>query len=478
MPIAWRPSGIQRGESLWSLLTTFSYLNRPKRRELDMLFGRSEAQDPLSSKRNDLSGLAGFSRSRLIQLLQLTPAALGEATIFAYIPQCLPFRRQELGGVSSGVLRYCPRCLELGYHTPLFQLLWVTECPVHGVSLASHCPRCACPIPYRLTSELLGSPGHCECGHALLPLQPSGEGKRRELERIVTLGLDWGIRLRRRVSAEHAEFGLSLFEQGGRAQLARIVDHLGTLEAPPGGGGEEAPCGHLYRRERYPWRLRNVALCFDADKAAMSQLAFGLSDAQLTIAEALHDAAWLQHRSVRERLFRAIGGPPRRMLQDYPSARRGSATKRRRSAEPFLWAVDLWAFWWSSDLLPQPNQRRRFEYPALAQHKFRFARAFASAFELGSRREQSLREAIDFGRWVTRRLVDAYCWASLGEALPLGAKAAAGSHSLVRYRLNLCQTAPFFIVEQPVGEPPILHWWARAFSIDGLDARLTQPATL
>ncbi|TXI48883.1 MAG: hypothetical protein E6Q50_09315 [Lysobacter sp.] len=39
-------------------------------------------------------------------------------------------------------LRFCPVCLEQGYHTHLFQLPWWQRCPVHDLDLLSTCPGC------------------------------------------------------------------------------------------------------------------------------------------------------------------------------------------------------------------------------------------------------------------------------------------------------------------------------------------------
>lgn len=58
----------------------------------------------------------------------------------------------ELGsiwGLSAcrlGTLRYCPLCLEVGYHHPLFQAVYVHSCPVHGVRLLDACSRCGDPL--------------------------------------------------------------------------------------------------------------------------------------------------------------------------------------------------------------------------------------------------------------------------------------------------------------------------------------------
>ena len=39
-------------------------------------------------------------------------------------------------------LRFCPLCLNHGYHSIFFQLKFLTLCPIHRVPLTSECPRC------------------------------------------------------------------------------------------------------------------------------------------------------------------------------------------------------------------------------------------------------------------------------------------------------------------------------------------------
>ena len=44
-------------------------------------------------------------------------------------------------------LRYCRPCLTHGFHSPLFQLPWWDDCPVHHESLIEGCPQCDAPLP-------------------------------------------------------------------------------------------------------------------------------------------------------------------------------------------------------------------------------------------------------------------------------------------------------------------------------------------
>lgn len=66
-------------------------------------------------------------------------------------------------------LRFCPLCLQGGFHAIWFQLHELTTCPVHAVSLVDRCQSClAFRAPYRVGSELLQTPFQCyRCGEPL-----------------------------------------------------------------------------------------------------------------------------------------------------------------------------------------------------------------------------------------------------------------------------------------------------------------------
>jgi len=43
-------------------------------------------------------------------------------------------------------LRFCPECLEFGFHSPIYQHWAMDRCPLHGVRLLDKCPYCRNPI--------------------------------------------------------------------------------------------------------------------------------------------------------------------------------------------------------------------------------------------------------------------------------------------------------------------------------------------
>jgi len=47
----------------------------------------------------------------------------------------------------NDVKTHCPICAQQSYHCDLFQLPWITKCPIHKVPLVDNCPSCKKPWP-------------------------------------------------------------------------------------------------------------------------------------------------------------------------------------------------------------------------------------------------------------------------------------------------------------------------------------------
>ncbi|NWK44467.1 hypothetical protein [Ralstonia pickettii] len=79
------------------------------------------------------------------------------------------------GGLSPGRhLRYCLPCLELGFHTVLFQHLTLKICPLHQYALEIRCPYCGAPL-LPTWRQIARSPYACQNCEAMLvkPVTPA-----------------------------------------------------------------------------------------------------------------------------------------------------------------------------------------------------------------------------------------------------------------------------------------------------------------
>ena len=67
---------------------------------------------------------------------------------------------------ASQFLRYCPRCMSLGYHGVVHQRERHEQCPIHRLPLLAVCRHCGEASAYRLDAQLLEAPFRCRhCRH-------------------------------------------------------------------------------------------------------------------------------------------------------------------------------------------------------------------------------------------------------------------------------------------------------------------------
>jgi hypothetical protein len=161
--ICWRAQWVNKYESLWSLIRKFAILNFASARDVKGIFARDRTEQPRSKPScrfdGDLRFFGSLDPVRLARVLNLSESVLREALVDYYV------KRREALHVSADVLRFCPACLKNGFHSAMYQLLFVKNCPLHGDSLRSHCQACSLRhVPYTLSSAVnAGSAGCCQC---------------------------------------------------------------------------------------------------------------------------------------------------------------------------------------------------------------------------------------------------------------------------------------------------------------------------
>jgi hypothetical protein len=96
--------------------------------------------------KDDLSHFGALDPSKLSIMFGIGDKGLAEATVLPYMQE------HEAGILTSEFLRFCPTCIYQGFHSPLHQLLFLTNCPAHGDQLKIRCTECFnLIIPYKLT---------------------------------------------------------------------------------------------------------------------------------------------------------------------------------------------------------------------------------------------------------------------------------------------------------------------------------------
>ena len=157
---SWYASWTTGCDSIYALLCKFAWLNGLSARDVANLFvsSRCGRKGVLVQQLNlDLREPDVFDLPKIAQLCHTTELAVSAAFVRGKYTESLAETCPDL--------RYCPECLERGFHSALFQLAFVPRCPIHHGALKRQCGHCAGAIPYRLSSSLLRKPfacPHCE----------------------------------------------------------------------------------------------------------------------------------------------------------------------------------------------------------------------------------------------------------------------------------------------------------------------------
>jgi hypothetical protein len=199
---SWYTSWTTGCDSIYGLLSKVAWLNGLSAREIAHLFVSSRCgRKGITVQRLnlDLREPGVFDLSKIAQLCHTTEEAVSDAFVRGKYTDRLV--------ETCPNLRYCPQCLESGFHSALFQLSCVARCPLHHIALKQQCENCTGVIPYRLTSSLLRKPFACpHCERCFAPALR--DGPRQEL----------------RMSAE----SLSLLERA--SEIACMKSRLGSAQ--------------------------------------------------------------------------------------------------------------------------------------------------------------------------------------------------------------------------------------------------------
>lgn len=162
----WIRGSARRYESLWLLMHKFVILNRPTLTDIGEIFSRRQQHDSTFS--------GSFAQGKSISLFSPTfshrrlALMLGEPGARFRYCTAEPFSK-AVTLLFDAEMRFCPLCLQAGYHTVLFAARGMHHCPVHGCELCERCEHCDAPLPATISNAFLDKPGECECGDVFLP---------------------------------------------------------------------------------------------------------------------------------------------------------------------------------------------------------------------------------------------------------------------------------------------------------------------
>ncbi|MFF2890027.1 TniQ family protein [Paenibacillus sp. NPDC057967] len=170
MNVVWRKEWIKPDESLWSILEKFAYVSCVERRDMLKMLGSNEVKKikntMIGDKRRELFQLSGFDSEQLNSLLGTHLYDHNKSIINVLIKPLHYYRKPDRTWFYVS-LRWCPTCLDSGFHSWLHQFILVTCCPYHGSLLLDKCPCCNEGIPFLFSDKKLSDPFMCKCGYSL-----------------------------------------------------------------------------------------------------------------------------------------------------------------------------------------------------------------------------------------------------------------------------------------------------------------------
>lgn len=160
----WRDHLINRYESLWSIIHKFALWNAVQAVDIRRIFSSDTGKSIHSDiwkwgNRDDLRNLGALDPIKLSTSLNLNNYFISESIVSNYIKQ------DELKTLGCDILRFCESCLQSGYHSALYQLLFLDKCPIHKKRFKTRCPNCGDIVSYRLNKISISKPYGCsKCG--------------------------------------------------------------------------------------------------------------------------------------------------------------------------------------------------------------------------------------------------------------------------------------------------------------------------
>ncbi len=154
-----RPCWTRPQESLWSILAKWQFLNclgYPALAACVSTLSRADIYQGV-----DLRVLEGFDAEALVHHSGVPRTSLAGGA-------CSASAESPILRLASDRLRFCPLCMEEGFHATLFQFTPIVRCPVHGQRLLDACTGCGRQIPYRLNPVFAARP--LACPHCSQPL--------------------------------------------------------------------------------------------------------------------------------------------------------------------------------------------------------------------------------------------------------------------------------------------------------------------
>ncbi|MCR8960610.1 hypothetical protein M0765_023635 [Variovorax sp. S2] len=157
--VAWTRGSIAPYTSTWIVIQRFMVLNQPSPQSFEADFIRNDASGMAMSLDCSVRPERSLRLSRFCRVTGEDAGSLQGSQVGHY--------PESLWPLFGRFVVWCPACLAEGFHSVLFSLCGLQQCPVHNLPLEYRC-RCGLTIPHGKLGSPFRSPGCCRCGRVFL----------------------------------------------------------------------------------------------------------------------------------------------------------------------------------------------------------------------------------------------------------------------------------------------------------------------
>jgi hypothetical protein len=164
--LTWGNEWILHGESMAGILWRLAFANVLSAGEVKRLISTTSFVPDVGSNLY-LSSTSGVDWTRISEIVGLSQTSF-RLSLLGDILEVLRW-----SPIVSRRLRFCRECLRSGYHARYFQILALSDCPIHSEQLLDRCPSCQALTPfYGVCKELLGKAYCCSNCNSYFAGQP------------------------------------------------------------------------------------------------------------------------------------------------------------------------------------------------------------------------------------------------------------------------------------------------------------------
>lgn len=153
---AWNPVWVSSLDSPWSVYFKFIYANHVRTDQFIQL-------STTPNSRNDLDTWGSVNWQQIDTALGTNVNSTWNKFISKLVHPFVGLLPKDK--LLRGDMYFCPRCVDLGLHSPYHQSIFINRCPFHNSWLISGCPECNRRVPFGLVDYVFYPEYQCRCGY-------------------------------------------------------------------------------------------------------------------------------------------------------------------------------------------------------------------------------------------------------------------------------------------------------------------------